>query len=54
MNKIKNGSLKYLSIENCIGSYANLKIFLKGFYVSEQAAEMWYGDKKIAKDMVGE
>ena len=51
MNKKKNGNLKYLSMEKCIGSYANLAAFLNNFSVSDYDAEMWYGDKKIAKDM---
>lgn len=51
MNKKKNGSLKYLSMEKCIGSYANLQYFFHQFNISDYDAEMWYGDKKVAKDM---
>lgn len=51
MNKKKNGTLKYLSLEACFGAYSNLDTFLNSFKISDYDAETWYGDKKIAKDM---
>ena len=54
MNKKKNGNLKYLSLVNAFQSYAIFKAFLESFKVSDYSQEMWYGDKKIAKDMTKE
>ena len=54
MNFKKNGNLKYLSIANAIGNYTNMKSFFDSFYISDYSQEMWYGDKKIAKDMTKE
>ena len=51
MNKKKNGNLNYLSLTMCIPNYASFKTFFDAFKVSDYDAEMWYGDKKIAKDM---
>ena len=51
MNKKKNGNLKYLSIENVLGSYYDLSNFFSSFKISDYSHEMWYGDKKVAKDM---
>jgi hypothetical protein len=54
MNKKKNGNLKYLSMVNAFQSYLNMKSFLEWFKVSDYDQEMWYGDKKIAKEMTKE
>jgi hypothetical protein len=51
MNHKKNGSLKHLSIQRCIGSYHLLNLFFQSFRVSDEMHENWYGDKKIAKEM---
>lgn len=54
MNKKKNGNLKYLSIENAFASHSQLKSFVEHFRVSDHSHEMWYGDKKVAKEMTKE
>lgn len=54
MNKKKNGSLKYLSIQNAFSNYLGFKGFIESFKVSDHAHELWYGDKKIAKEMTKE
>eukprot|EP00347_Sterkiella_histriomuscorum_P023864 403333121 len=54
MNKKKNGNLKYLSLFSCIPSYAVFAAFLESFKVSDYSHELWYGDKKVAKDMTKE
>ena len=54
MNKKKQGNLKYLSLVNAFQAFAHLKSFLEAFKVSDYSHEMWYGDKKIAKDMTKE
>jgi len=51
MNKKKNGNLKYLSLYLAFQNYQNFKTFLESFKISDHSHEMWYGDKKIAKDM---
>jgi hypothetical protein len=51
MNKKKNGNLKYLSLYLAFQNFAIFKAFLDSFKVSDYSHEMWYGDKKIAKDM---
>ena len=51
MNKKKNGNLKYLSLWLAFSSYPIFKGFLESFKVSDYSHEMWYGDKKVAKDM---
>lgn len=54
MNMKKNGNLKYLSMATGFQSYANFRSFLEAFKVSDYDQEMWYGDKKIAKEMTKE
>ncbi len=54
MNMKKNGNLKYLSLVNAFQSYLNFRQFLEAFKVSDYDQEMWYGDKKIAKEMTKE
>ncbi len=54
MNKKKNGNLKYLALSNGFMNYNSFKAFLESFKISDYAQEMWYGDKKIAKDMTKE
>lgn len=51
MNKKKNGNLKYLSLLTAFNCYQTFKGFLESFKVSDHSHEMWYGDKKVAKDM---
>lgn len=54
MNKRKNGSLKYLSIERMMGTSGDIKNFFNAFKISDHTHELWYGDKKVAKDMTKE
>ena len=54
MNHRKNGALKYLSMVRCINSNANLAALINAFRVSDQSHEQWYGEQKIAKEMVKE
>lgn len=51
MNHKKEGSLKYLYLYSAFQSYGYLRSFLENFMISDYDQEMWYGDKKIAKDM---
>ena len=51
MNHKKNGALKYLSMQRCVNSMANLSLFFDAFRVSDVMHENWYGDKKVAKEM---
>jgi len=51
MNKKKNGNLIYLSLVFAFPNYTFFKNFLENFRISDYDHEMWYGDKKIAKDM---
>jgi hypothetical protein len=54
MNKKKDGSIKYLGLANAFQNYINFKSFLDAFKISDYMQEMWYGDKKIAKEMTKE
>lgn len=54
MNAKKSGSLKYVSLINAFQSYAIFRAFFDSFKISDHDHEMWYGDKKIAKDMTKE
>ena len=54
MNKKKNGNLKYLSVKSAFNSYNTCKAFLEAFRVSDYDHEMWYGDKKLAREMTKE
>ncbi len=54
MNNKKSGNFKYLSMERCVQSYAQFKSFLENFRVSDQMHEYWYGEQKVAKEMVKE
>lgn len=54
MNHKKNGSLKYLSLLFSIQNYTYFKSFIDAFMISDHAHEMWYGDKKVAKEMTKE
>lgn len=54
MNKKKFGILKYLSMEKCCNTMVNLRCFFDAFKVSDHSHELWYGDKKVAKDMTKE
>lgn len=51
MNHKKNGNLKYLSLVTAFQSYYNFNSFLTSFKISDHSHEMWYGDKKVAKEM---
>lgn len=51
MNFRKNGNLKYLSLANSVQNWAGLKSFFDSFQISDHSHEMWYGDKKVAKEM---
>jgi len=52
MNNKKAGNFKYLSMERCVASYSSFKGFLESFRVSDQMHEYWYGEQKVAKEMV--
>jgi Ran GTPase-activating protein (RanGAP) involved in mRNA processing and transport len=54
MNHKKGGALRYLSAYNSMGAVGTLNNFVRGFKVSDYDHEMWYGDKKTAKEMVKE
>ena len=54
MNKKKNGNLRYLSLKTAFNAYTAFKQFLDSFKVSDHSQELWYGDKKIARDMTKE
>lgn len=54
MNHKKSGALKYLSLMTSINSYSSLKLLLDSCKVSDHMHELWYGDKKIAKEMTKE
>ena len=52
MNKRKGGNLKYVSIEKGVANCLSLKSFFDSFKVSDHDHETWYGEAKVAKDMV--
>mmetsp|Transcript_27056 Transcript_27056/g.19500 ORF Transcript_27056/g.19500 Transcript_27056/m.19500 type:complete len:204 (+) Transcript_27056:2690-3301(+) len=54
MNAKRNGSLLGLSIKYWLSTYSNLAAFLGAMEVSDYDHELWYGDKKIAKEMTKE
>jgi len=51
MNHRKNGGLKFLSISKCFSGYTTANSFYEAFKISDHDHEIWYGDKKVAKDM---
>lgn len=54
MNAKKNGSLEGLSLKSWFNSFGNMSQFLEAMRISDYDHEMWYGDKKIAKEMTKE
>jgi len=56
MNKMKDGSLSYLSAFNShkFSASTNFNTFFDSFRISEQDHEMWYGETKIAHEMKGD
>lgn len=51
MNAKRNGSLEALSLRNWFSSWSAYCSFLESMRVSDYDHELWYGDKKIAKEM---
>lgn len=51
MNAKRNGSLEGLSLKNWFSSWSSFASFLESMRVSDYDHEIWYGDKKIAKEM---
>ena len=52
-NALKNGSLSYIDISNCISDYNNLSNFIKSMCISEAEHNEWYGfqfNPNIAKE----
>lgn len=55
MNNKKEGGLKYLSAVKAFSAYTgSFKTFLESCKQSDYSHEMWYGDKKVAKEMTKE
>lgn len=51
MNAKKKGLLRYLSMQRCFNTYSALQGFFSSMKVSDYSEELWYGDKKTAKEM---
>jgi len=51
MNAKRNGSLEAISVRSWFSNWTSFSSFLETMRVSDYDHELWYGDKKIAKEM---
>lgn len=54
MNAYRNGALEVFTMVGWFNSNSKLQTFLQGLYISKKDHEDWYGDKKMANEMVKE